>query len=681
MPSATEGRLSATEGRLSATEGRLRRPARLPLGTRALSVVLGLVLGVAGLLLTGASYATAAPAYLLAPASRSGFVTASDDLATAFSEQDVLGDDGSVDVTQHITWHFPAGEERHGIDRLVQVRAGYQNRDDVYRYYAMSEVSAESPTGAPTDVSVTDYGAYKRIRIGSPSRTVSGTQQYVVKFHLAHIVNDIGDGTAEFYWNTVGSGNQNTYENVTATVQAPAASTKVACYYGPQGATNPCTATSGTPSRFSAPTIEPGDGMSVIASYPRDAFGNLSVDLRKGKAGSTNEGVLSPETSRLVGQLSLGLGVLFPLLAAAGMGTLVWQRGRDEMYAGLTPGLTPGVDQADTPVVRTTRAPMAAVQFNPPPGVQPGMIGTLVDEKADVVDVTGTLIDLAVRGYLTIEKVSSGGLFRKDDWVLRRTQPTVPGAALTAYEQMLLDGVFASGGVVQLSDLKNHFSGTLKRVQAAMYDEVVYRGWFRRSPESQRTGWQALGIVLIVLGGLVAILLGNWLRIAMGGVGVFGIWPLGIGVALAGVIVMVLGSRMAARTAQGTAVLVQSRGFEEYLRTAEASQIRWEEAQDVFSRYLPYAIVFGVADRWARVFQEVATAAAASGHLIGQPLWWVGAWDPNVGFTGLASTMDDFSTSAAGTFVSTPGSSGGSGFSAGGGFSGGGGGGSSGGSW
>lgn len=64
-------------------------------------------------------------------------------------------------------------------------------------------------------------------------------------------------------------------------------------------------------------------------------------------------------------------------------------------------------------------------------------------------------------------------------------------------------------------------------------------------------------------------------------------------------------------------------GFRQYLVTAEANQIRWEEAQDVFSRYLPFAIVFGVADRWAKTFQEVAAAAAAAGQVVIMPDWYI----------------------------------------------------------
>ena len=58
-------------------------------------------------------------------------------------------------------------------------------------------------------------------------------------------------------------------------------------------------------------------------------------------------------------------------------------------------------------------------------------------------------------------------------------------------------------------------------------------------------------------------------------------------------------------------MLAQSLGFRRYLATAEANQLRFEEGEDIFSRYLPYAIVFGLADRWARVFSELAAQGRA----------------------------------------------------------------------
>ena len=60
------------------------------------------------------------------------------------------------------------------------------------------------------------------------------------------------------------------------------------------------------------------------------------------------------------------------------------------------------------------------MQFQPPAGVQPGMVGTIIDETANPIDVSATIIDLAVRGYLTIEEDAGSGVFSRTDWTLTR---------------------------------------------------------------------------------------------------------------------------------------------------------------------------------------------------------------------------------------------------------------------
>jgi len=96
------------------------------------------------------------------------------------------------------------------------------------------------------------------------------------------------------------------------------------------------------------------------------------------------------------------------------------------------------------------------------------------------------------------------------------------------------------------------------------------------------------------------------------------------------------------------------------------------EEHDIFSKYLPYAIVFGCTDKWAHTFADLAATDQTAS-------WYVGSGPFNA--IVLAHSVDSFSTTAAGTLmVSTPSSSGSSGFG-GGGFSGGGGGGGGGGSW
>src|SRR5690606_13624201 len=93
-----------------------------------------------------------------------------------------------------------------------------------------------------------------------------------------------------------------------------------------------------------------------------------------------------------------------------------------------------------------------------------------------------------------------------------------------------------------------------------------------------------------------------------------------IGLFATGLAIVLCAKHAPARTAEGTAVLAQTLGFKQFISTAEANQLRWEEGEDLFSRYLPYAIAFGETERWAKVFEDLA----AQGRALPEPSWYAG---------------------------------------------------------
>ncbi len=123
------------------------------------------------------------------------------------------------------------------------------------------------------------------------------------------------------------------------------------------------------------------------------------------------------------------------------------------------------------------------------------------------------------------------------------------------------------------------------------------------------------------------------------------------------------------------ALLRRTLGFRRYMETAEKDRAAFAEREGIFSAYLPYAIVFGCVDRWAKTFEGLDREAAAAA---------TGGWYADPGqFSALSfsNEMSSFSSTVSSTIAYTPGTSGSSGFSGGGGSSGGGGGGGGGGSW
>jgi uncharacterized membrane protein len=141
-----------------------------------------------------------------------------------------------------------------------------------------------------------------------------------------------------------------------------------------------------------------------------------------------------------------------------------------------------------------------------------------------------------------------------------------------------------------------------------------------------------------------------------------------IPVLVLGLLLTISAHAMPRRTPKGTGLVRRVHGFRTVIATAETHLSRWAEQENVFTRYLPYAIVFGLTEKWANAFAGLAQTPDTSWYVSSQPF----------AFASFGDAMDGFSTVAAGTIASTPGGSGGSGF---GGGAGGGGGGGGGGSW
>ena len=218
--------------------------------------------------------------------------------------------------------------------------------------------------------------------------------------------------------------------------------------------------------------------------------------------------------------------------------------------------------------------------------------------------------------------------------------------AMVPFELAMMHAIFRGRDQVQMQDLKNTFAADLAATQRSLYDDVTARGWFRGNPQSVRRGYQVLGMALCALA---------FFLVFFAGLASINAAVLAVGLLGGGVVVLALAGRMPARTASGSAVLAQAEGFRLYLTTAEADQIRFEEGQDLFSRYLPYAIVFGVAERWAKVFDELARQGAA----VSAPSWYVGH-APTWSYLALGHSLGSFEATANSALVSTPAASGGS---------------------
>ena len=569
----------------------------------------------------------------------------------AYDVELVVQSNGDLRVTETIDYDF-GSQSRRGIFRDIPVRFRYDDRYD--RVYPVRAIGVRASRGASAKTKVSDIaGGMKQIRIGDEDTYITGRHEYVISYTVEGALNRFSDHD-ELFWNAIGTSWSVPIGKPTVTVRAEDRISRVACYAGPEGSRLPCaTARSdGTTATFSHGSMQSYEGLSVVVALPPrsvDRVGPIlderwSADRAFSRSGTAVGGSLA----------LLALGLL-------GLWRLVWRTGRDRRFVGEIPGLEPGAGVDRTEELRPAFTDAAGpVEYAPPPGMTPALMGVLLDERADVLDVTASIVDLAVRRHLRIDELPRQGLFRRRDWQLTRLDGPDD---LLPWENQLLAALFKSAAVVRLSDLKNTFYADLAGLRQTLYADVVRQGWFRRDPETVRTMWRIGGVVVAVLGVGITIALAKWTYHGL----------LGLPVVLCGLLLVGFARWMPARTGAGSAALARSLGFRRYLATAEANQLRFEEQEGIFARYLPYAIVLGEVDRWAKAFEGLGEQAERELYWYSGPHGWTSH--------DFADSMSSFSSSASGTLTSTPGSSGRSGFGGGGGFSGGGGGGGGGGSW
>jgi uncharacterized membrane protein YgcG len=231
---------------------------------------------------------------------------------------------------------------------------------------------------------------------------------------------------------------------------------------------------------------------------------------------------------------------------------------------------------------------------------------------------------------------------------------------------MVLEGLFRDGNDTTLSALRTTFAERLAKVEDSLYADAREQGWFTMRPDRVRIRWRLLGLGLTVLGIAITVVLAATTHLGL----------IGLAALVVGLVFLFGAGRMPSRTAKGTAMLRRVRGYRRVIDTADRYMARWAEQENEFPKMLPYAIVFGLTDKWAHTFQ--ALAAQAPGGVASIVPWYVasGAFSPD----GFAHAIDGFTVATSGTMTATPAGSGTSGFG-GGGFSGGGFGGGGGGSW
>jgi uncharacterized membrane protein len=534
--------------------------------------------------------------------------------------------DGTIDVTEVIEARFSGAW--HGIYRTIPVE--YTDAEGLNYTLLLDQISATDSDGGKLKLEQNREGRYVKFKIYVPAAE-DATRTILLHYRVLDALRFFQDHD-ELYWNVTGNEWDNQIELVTAHIELPAGVTGLhaVAYTGVTG------------SRTEDARVEIKDNVVDISSTRR-------LGYRQGLTAVVgfDKGFVHPPSASMqfMRFLKSNSPLLIPLIAFFVMLWLWWTRGRDPQRLAIS------------------------VQYEPPDKLTPGECGTLVDNEAAMRDITATLVDLAVKGYLTIEQKEEShllGLTHSKDYIFHMKKPPAEWASARSHEQEMLSALFDDGAStdVALSDLQNHFYTHLPAIRDRIFSALMSDGYYLHRPDTVKQGYIGAGLLmggLLVFGG--AGYFANATGIAVGS------WIFA-GVAT-GAVICIFGLFMSARTVTGARALEKVLGFEEFLGRVEKDQIeRLEKTPELFEKFLPYAMALKVERKWVQAFAGIA---------LPPPQWYQGSYGGNFTAFYLVNDLNMMSMQAGSVMASAPRSSGGSGFGggggSGGGFGGGGGGG------
>lgn len=531
---------------------------------------------------------------------------------------------GTIKVREEIKFLFARSMPSQGVDIRIRTVAPWPEDPERVRVVKVGGARAKTGEGEPISVATRHEGRDAVITLGSSQEVFSAPtmRSYIVEYELKQALTVQGD-LAELTWPVRPGDAALAADRITVTMVGPSAAQETSCVRT-QGE---CNVEEGVSLRYTANSLASAEGLTVGAAWPRSAFlGPLLPNLDDADSPSSimtfAKDPLSSRTAATVALSQAALGVLLPLLALL-IGLRNRRRFRPERFAQTAPGV---VAPAGSPIeVGRLHGPFSTRRE--PPEVDPLLTGLLLDGVVDPIDVSSLVVSLADKGLITLR------LSGTEHHVALHPNPA---AAVTEHEKTLLTALrkdLSGKPEIKLADA-TALNKEASLVPTDALCEARRLGLIR--PGFHRLDWLGWVIPLALLVLLAAL----FNALSSGPIDQYApldfpipslaVFLIGVAVALALMLSLRRGREF--RTPKGVALTEQAIGFRHFLSTAKASDLPADEATDVFSAYLPYALVLGVSDHWLRAFTEARQQAEAAGVRLDLPGWMKTGGDDWAGF-------------------------------------------------
>lgn len=245
----------------------------------------------------------------------------------------------------------------------------------------------------------------------------------------------------------------------------------------------------------------------------------------------------------------------------------------------------------------------------PPSNLSPAEVGVLVEGNVSARSIAAVLLDLARRNYLlVINKGKEFSFGKKKPVDLGSPQES----RLRPFERTLLSKIFTEQGIssttkdIQIRIGRHIFSRKVAEVYLDIYESVTNKGYFLENPSAMHSHYRLAGIILFFIA-LIGFIFGIFFAPDPKFYLLF--WA---GMIFTSFIIIRMSPRLPIRTIKGQKELYSWLKFKNFL--TDSSPIGYiEGAQEIFEKYLPYAIALRCESEWTKRFIE---------HPFRQPDWY-----------------------------------------------------------
>ena len=366
--------------------------------------------------------------------------------------------DGSLDVTEQLTIGFTG--QWNGINRDLSLHHNTAQGRATKLDVTIGYITDETGQRLRVEEQSQDNGWTRRLHIYVPGAN-DADRQITIRYKVANAIrffyasSKVG-ALDELYWNVTGNNWSMFIDSVHARVVLPdgVTPTRTAVYTGARGsiATDAKIEKNGNEVDFTLLRgLYPYEGMTIGVGWPA---GHISSR--------------PSEASERLARVLQWFPLLIPLIVFV-LAFKAWEkRGRDPKEGSYV------------------------VRYEPVEGASPAELGTLVDNRADMDDITATLVDLAVRGFIRIEEVTEShflGLSKSTDYIIRILRDGSQWTGLKPHEMRYLEKLTELAPIgeseVKVSEMRNKFYAALPKIRDAIYDSS---GLGRLLPRAPRQG-------------------------------------------------------------------------------------------------------------------------------------------------------------------------------------------------